>query len=401
MAYIIYKNGNNILTVLDVGEVDSSTTSLDLIGKNVNNYGEFFNNNFVKLLTNFADDTQPNSPQEGQLWFDTSAGRLKIYDGSNWDSTLGSYVDNNEPANIGTGEFWFNDTTKQVYAYDGNQFWLVGPHTPPQDGLIGFYTATFKIFDYVVPVDQYYPSVLYSRGEYVGMISDDNFTLDPSSGTVFYSVNTSMNIVKGMSLFNDLNVRGDIYQNGSNIFYRPRQETAYYDITRFGKITNSAANSLTNKINYDNANVIIAQVITKVFPPSSTEYPIDSSCKVICDFKEVQVISTTTAFSATGTNTITINSITGIQPGYIVEGSFGLYPQTLVAEVGGSVVTLTNALVSFVTTDTNITLSTVTSTVRHFTVINSPPIRWVPYEVYTATTVGVNLGNFTMTNIVV
>lgn len=400
MAYIIYKNGDEVLTVIDIGEVDNSTTSLELVGKNVNNYGEYFNNNFVKLLTNFADDLQPNSPQVGQIWFDTVAGRLKVYDGDNWDSSLGSYVDSSEPANIGNGEFWFNDAQKQVYVYDGSQFWLVGPHTPPQDGLIGFYTATFNIYDYIVSVDQYYPSILYTRGQYVGMISDDDFTLDPSSGTVFYSVNTSMDIVKGMSLFNDLNVRGNIYNNGANILTLPRQESAYYDLTRFGKIT-SSGNTVTNKTIYDNGNVAIAAAITKVFPPGSTEYPINSSCKVICDFKEVKAITTVTDVISTGSSTLTISTTTNIQYGQIIEGTFSLYPETIVSSVAPFTVTLTNAIINTVLSATVVTFSTVTSSARHFTVINTPSVRWAPYEIYTATSVGVDLGNFTMTNIVV
>jgi hypothetical protein len=47
MAYTVYKNTNTVLTTLEIGEVDSISTCLDLVGKNVNNYGEYINNNFV------------------------------------------------------------------------------------------------------------------------------------------------------------------------------------------------------------------------------------------------------------------------------------------------------------------------------------------------------------------
>lgn len=401
MAYVIYKNGDSVLTVIDVGEIDNTTTSLDLLGKNVNNYGEYINNNFVKLLTNFADDTQPLSPQQGQLWFDTIAGRLKLYDGASWNSSLGAYVDAVQPSNVGTGEFWFNDSTKQTFAYDGTQFWLVGPGTNPQDGTIGFSTATFKIFDNVVSAQQYYPSVLYTRGNYVGMISESAFTLQASSGTVFYSVNTTLNVVKGLTIFNDINVRGNIYQNDSNILTRTRQESSYYDITRFGKVDNVSANSLTNKINYDNANIAIAAAITKVFPPGAVEYPIGSSCRVVCDFKNVVAITTATGFSSTGTTTIAISTNTSIQPGLIVQGPVSLYPETIVSTVSSFAMTVSNAIISSISTGSVFALSTVTTSVRHYTVISTPSTRWAPYEIYTATTVGVNLGNFTMTNIVV
>ncbi|NBO99396.1 MAG: hypothetical protein EBU90_04615 [Proteobacteria bacterium] len=401
MAYIIYKNGDEVLTVIDVGEIDDTTTSLTLLGKNVNNYGEYFNNNFVKLLTNFADNQQPVSPQVGQIWFDTTAGRLKVYDGTNWDTSLGSYVDSSEPTDVGTGEFWFNDATKQTYAYDGTQFWLIGPHTPPQDGLIGFYTATFNIYDYNVPVDQYYPSILYSRGEYIGMISDDNFTLDSNSGTVFYSVNTTLNIVKGLTIFHDLNVRGTIRQNGSDILIRPRQESSYYDITRFGLVDNVGANTVTNKTRYDNGNLAIASAITKVFPPGTNEYPVGSSCKVVCDFKKFVTLTTVTNFYSTGTLTVAISTTTSIQSGLMVNGSWSLYPESLVAAVAPFAMTLTNATISHIVTGTIVTFSTVTTSIRHFTIIDTPSVRWAPLENYTGTSVGVNLGNFTMTNIIV
>ena len=54
MAYTIYNNDGTVLSTIAVGDVDSYSTSLDLIGKNVNNYGEYYNTNLVRLLTSFA-----------------------------------------------------------------------------------------------------------------------------------------------------------------------------------------------------------------------------------------------------------------------------------------------------------------------------------------------------------
>ena len=68
MAYIIYNNDGTILTTLADGDVDSVSTSLDLVGKNVNNYGQYFNNNFTKLLTNFSNAIPPSFERVGQLW---------------------------------------------------------------------------------------------------------------------------------------------------------------------------------------------------------------------------------------------------------------------------------------------------------------------------------------------
>jgi len=86
MAYIINKtNGvpatltNSVDGVLEDGETDSSM-SVSLIGKNTANYGEAFNENFIKLLESNANVTEPANPLTGQLWFDTTKKQLNVYD---------------------------------------------------------------------------------------------------------------------------------------------------------------------------------------------------------------------------------------------------------------------------------------------------------------------------------
>lgn len=57
-------------------------TSLLLYGRDVPNYGERVAENFVQLLENFAGPAQPQTPIEGQLWFDTGT----VYTISAWSS---------------------------------------------------------------------------------------------------------------------------------------------------------------------------------------------------------------------------------------------------------------------------------------------------------------------------
>lgn len=56
-------------------------TTLSLVGKDLINYGEAIAQNSVKLLENFASDTAPVTPTEGQLWWDTTSNSeaLKIW----------------------------------------------------------------------------------------------------------------------------------------------------------------------------------------------------------------------------------------------------------------------------------------------------------------------------------
>ena len=56
MPYTINKTNGTILTDLLDNSVDNITTDLSLVGKNTANYGELFNENFIKLLENFAND---------------------------------------------------------------------------------------------------------------------------------------------------------------------------------------------------------------------------------------------------------------------------------------------------------------------------------------------------------
>lgn len=84
MAYNINLSNGDLLVTVEEGTSDTTTTSLSLIGKNYAGYGESLNENFVRILENFANATSPNSPLEGQIWYDTLNQQLKIYTNDGW-----------------------------------------------------------------------------------------------------------------------------------------------------------------------------------------------------------------------------------------------------------------------------------------------------------------------------
>ena len=53
MSYIVYTSSGTILTTVPTGKVNTNTTSLTLIGRDVTNYGRYYNQNLVNLLGNF------------------------------------------------------------------------------------------------------------------------------------------------------------------------------------------------------------------------------------------------------------------------------------------------------------------------------------------------------------
>ena len=84
MPYTVdYSESGKTPIVVNDGTVNTST-SLTLIGKSYNRFGESLNENLLHLLENFAANTAPDNPTEGQLWYDTSESQLYIYESEKW-----------------------------------------------------------------------------------------------------------------------------------------------------------------------------------------------------------------------------------------------------------------------------------------------------------------------------
>lgn len=127
MAYELNKTDGTLLVILSDGLIDNFTTSLKFIGKNVFNYGEIQNENFLQLLENFSDSTPPQNPLNGQLWFDaaTNSLRLKVFDGFGWKHLPYIHVGATQITNQ-TGDFWFDTENQLLYLNTGTGFSLVG-----------------------------------------------------------------------------------------------------------------------------------------------------------------------------------------------------------------------------------------------------------------------------------
>jgi len=133
MPYQIDKTDGTVLVTLADGVVDNST-DLQLVGRNVAGYGEQQNENFVKLLENFARaDTPPSKPQVGQLWFDKNADKLRpsVFDGVHWRNLTINQVSATEPQGQKEGDLWWDTVNNKLYVFvaDGDQHVLVGPES--------------------------------------------------------------------------------------------------------------------------------------------------------------------------------------------------------------------------------------------------------------------------------
>ena len=132
MPYILFKTDGTRLARVDDASLDVST-SLSFVGRNYSGYGQVVNENFLKLLENFSNDTQPEKPIRGQLWFDKLNGRLNVsYDGRSFKGIASIFVQENTPPSsaLVTGDLWWDKNAFQLKAFDGSQFQSVGPFDP-------------------------------------------------------------------------------------------------------------------------------------------------------------------------------------------------------------------------------------------------------------------------------
>ena len=78
MAYIINDSRGQVVAIIPDGTVDTTSTSLQLVGRSVTEYGVAENENYVWLMENFAAPVAPVTPLQGQLWFDTSSDTMYV-----------------------------------------------------------------------------------------------------------------------------------------------------------------------------------------------------------------------------------------------------------------------------------------------------------------------------------
>lgn len=172
MAYQINKTDGTVVATVADGQLDTLSTDLSLIGKNFSGFGEALNENFIKLLENFADTSRPIRPVRGQLWFDTSELKLKIYSGTEFIPVSSATIANLQPATLGVGDLWFDNLNKQLYFFDGASTILLGPSFSVSQGLSG------------IQVDSVLDSLnqtrvitsLYTNGQLIGIFAKDSFT---------------------------------------------------------------------------------------------------------------------------------------------------------------------------------------------------------------------------------
>ena len=142
MSYTItLTNGSTFATIPD-GTINTSS-SMTLVGKNYAGYGQFINDDIIRLLQNGANTTAPGAPLQGQLWYDQTTGTMKVYTGSTFKVISGATASSTAPSvsNV-AGDLWYDSVNAQLNVYSGAAWILVGPAYTGNTGVSGAIVTT-------------------------------------------------------------------------------------------------------------------------------------------------------------------------------------------------------------------------------------------------------------------
>jgi len=316
-------------------------TSLSFIGKSYPNYGQVVDQNFLKLLENFAGPLQPNSPIKGQLWYDSYSKSLKLFDGNVWKSANGIYQQTTDPSissPVSYGDIWV-DTSVNLLKIRAAGSWIqVGPSisegtgfevvtlndsaNPAEERIVLF----LKVNDQVVAVfnngTDFIPTTMpssaqgfvegFAKGVTLPDYSSTNFkirgTIDNSlklnnvAGSKYLrkdDTSVGGQLITGKVVFETPNTGGQ--ENRDGIIIRTSGDNAARNFIQFFKKTNDAI--ISNQVRG-------GKVIVKIKGPND----INQTDVLTIEKSQTTLIGNFTATGIVSANTLTGTLNTAAQP---------------------------------------------------------------------------------------
>jgi hypothetical protein len=273
MAYIIYNSSGTYLTSVPTGKVNTASTSLTLIGKDVSNYGQFLNQNLVSIMSSFAAPSQPRNPVTGQLWFDTAYQKLKVFNGS-FRSVGAPIVSGSRPTGQAVGEFWYDSTYKTLNILGSDGYTSLPAF--PRDTPSGWVPPLSNITDQ--GGNPRNVALLKNYGATVGALTTASFTASiyDSTSTFVRSNTTTFELVAGLTILGDTKVTG-ILSAGETV---NKYLAVSVDLDRVspGHVATTATVITQN-------GAIISSILNPMFPTTSgSGIPPGSQVNVLCTY---------------------------------------------------------------------------------------------------------------------
>ncbi len=141
MSYTINLTDGTIFAVVADGTINNDS-SQTLVGKNYAGYGEFLDENFIRLLENAANTSAPGAPLTGQLWYDKTNNVMKVYNGTTFKVISAATASTSQPTSNIAGDLWFDTTNDQLKVYNGSSFITIGPAFTSGEGTSGAIVTT-------------------------------------------------------------------------------------------------------------------------------------------------------------------------------------------------------------------------------------------------------------------
>ena len=206
MPYILNKTNGAKIAIVDDAEIDNST-DLSFIGRNYNGYGETFNENFLRLLENFSNENPTPRPISGQTWFNSGndVKKLNVYDGKQYKSIANLHVSTVPPVIPTTGDLWWDESNVKLKLWDGATYREIGPAESARADLRTVEEITDPLESTTQPIIQ-----AFFGGDQRVVISDVSFFPDLNS-TLFGKF---PKIEKGITLLGADSVTGSSKSTG-------------------------------------------------------------------------------------------------------------------------------------------------------------------------------------------
>lgn len=214
MAYTILNTDGTILARVVDATINTTATSVTLVGRDYTGFGQYYNQNLVTLLSNSALNTPPIQPIKGELWYDTVNKKIKVYDGS--FSNVGAVtMSDTVPTQIASGDFWYDSANQGMnfispYGTISFPSYLRGSPT-------GWVTPLVEIID-STSVVQDQVTLLYNKdpSTAIGVLSLNTFVASTESTQRFLTASSAVNasIVSGLTIFGSARINDDVIVGG-------------------------------------------------------------------------------------------------------------------------------------------------------------------------------------------
>lgn len=311
MAYTITTTAGATLASIADGTVNSTATSLTLIGKNYAGYGIFLNENYIKLLENFTNSSAPNAPLTGQLWYDSTNALLKVYNGTIWKPISSSASGSTQPSSPVTGDLWYDSANAQLKVWSGSAFITVGPSYTTTSGTSGAVVETILDSGAASHVIVRF----YISNTTVGILSKDSTFTPQTSISGFTTIVPGFNLSSAIAgaLFTGTVSNADTVDGiNASQFLRSDQATSSSYAVTVGSLlvgsdltvaTSSGDVNVTNSTSNKDLNLFINKggVSTKAIGITGTNGRVTLG----------NDLNVTGAANVTGTTTLGVTSITG------------------------------------------------------------------------------------------